>query len=41
MGCIFDDLSRQVWPQAFCEPGAYHIDWMRQQHLFLELGVVR
>ena len=41
MGCISDDLSRQVWLQAFCEAGAYPIDWMREQHLFLELGVVR
>lgn len=41
MGCIFGDLSRQVWFQAFCEAGTYHIDWMRQQHVELELRVAR
>ena len=41
MDCIFDDLYRQVWLQAFCESGAYHIDWKRKQHPLLELGVVR
>ena len=41
MDCIFDDLYRQVRLQAFCESGAYHIDWKRKQHPLLELGVVR